>query len=215
MKNRLITFNFEKKEARVVILDGEPWWTARDVAGILGYKKPLRAIKLHCKGAPNWSPLETAGGIQKVRVINEGDVFRLIVGSAMPEAQRFEKWLFDEALPQIRRTGSYSAGAKIADDFLSLKSLEEDNAYLRDEVAALRRMVRRYETRNFITTGDKIDILTLYVRKYPVSAIQVITKKGRTRIKKFLDGFLELSPEERDAEIVAWYEAEKGKGGAA
>lgn len=215
MNNQLIPFNFEEKEVRIVIVDGQEWWVGKDVAEALGYKEPGNAIRQHCKGGVFHTPLETAGGIQEVRIINEGDVFRLMTHSNQPRAQRFEKWLFEKVIPQIRRTGGY--GTKpwdFVEDYLMVKCLEEENRYLRDEVKAQRSEIRRYERRSFLTAGDRIDILTLYVQKHPISAIQKITKKGRTRIKKFLDWVFSLSEEARDAEIEAWYKAEEGKGGA-
>lgn len=55
------------------------------------------------------TPLETAGGTQKARFITEPDVYRLITHSKLPNAQRFEAWVFEEVLPSIRRTGGYVA----------------------------------------------------------------------------------------------------------
>jgi prophage antirepressor-like protein len=205
MNNQLIPFSFEEKEVRVVVIDGTEWWVARDVATALGYKNTHDAIKKHCRGVAKRDPLETSGGVQKVRVINEGDVFRLIVHSPLPEGERFEKWLFEKVLPEIRRTGGYSA---VVNGWAELQYLDEENE-------RLKRVIRRYENRNFLTAGDRIDILTLYARKYPVSAIQRITKKGRARIKKFLDGALALSEEEMEAELKAWYKAEGREGGEA
>jgi prophage antirepressor-like protein len=204
MNNQMIPFSFENKQVRMTLIDGQEWWVGKDVAESLGYKDTANAIKQHCKGVAKHHPLQTGGGKQEVRIINEGDVWRLITHSNLPKAQRFEKWLFEEILPQIRKTGGYG---KAAGDFLAIRYLEEENE-------RLRRKIRRYETRTFLTAGDKIDILTLRVQEYPVSAIQKLTKKGRKRIKDFLDEFFSLSEEEGDAELKAWYEAANGKGGA-
>jgi prophage antirepressor-like protein len=216
MNNQLIPFNFEEKEVRIVIVDGQEWWVGKDVAEALGYKEPGNAIRQHCNGGVKYTLITDAmGRTQEARIINEGDVFRLMTHSNLPRARRFEKWLYEEVLPQIRRTGGYGTTPwDFVEDYLLGKCLEEENRYLRDEVKALRSEVRRYERRNFLTAGDRLDILKLHVQKYPVSAIQIITKKGRVRIRKFLDGFFALSAEEQDAEIVAWGEAEEGKGGA-
>lgn len=80
-----------------------------DVAAALGYSNTNKAIRNHCKGRPFWAPLETAGGTQKTRFITEPDVYRLITHSKLPNAQRFEAWVFEEVLPSIRRTGGYVA----------------------------------------------------------------------------------------------------------
>lgn len=107
--NAVIPYAFEGKQVRTVVLEKEPWWVGKDVADVLGYANHNDAIKQHCKGVAKRYPLQTPGGVQEVRIINEGDVFRLIVSSTLPEAQRFEKWLFEEALPAIRKTGPYAA----------------------------------------------------------------------------------------------------------
>ncbi|PRI10954.1 phage antirepressor [Leucobacter massiliensis] len=109
-------FQFEGQQVRHVVLDGEPWFVARDVARVLGYSEPGRAIRQHCKGGANHTPLQTEGGTQQARIIAEPDVFRLIVSSKLPAAERFEKWLFEEVLPQIRRTGAYGTQAALSED---------------------------------------------------------------------------------------------------
>lgn len=87
--------------------NGNPLFVAKDVATALGYADTVNAIKQHCKGVAIHHPLLTEGGIQQVRMITEGDMYRLIAASKLPNAQRFESWIFDEVIPQIRRTGGY------------------------------------------------------------------------------------------------------------
>lgn len=114
------SFNFEGWAVRTVTIDGEPWFVARDVAQVLGYADPVNAIKAHCKGVANHHPLQTAGGTQKARVINEADVLRMIVSSRLPAAEQFERWVFETVLPEIRRTGSYSAPKSLEERTLEL-----------------------------------------------------------------------------------------------
>jgi Prophage antirepressor len=106
--NELIPFDFEGKSCRVAVLDGEPWWIGKDVCESLGYTNPSKAMGDHCKGITKRYPLPTAGGMQEFRVINEPDVLRLIVGSTLPAAERFERWVFEEVLPSLRKTGTYA-----------------------------------------------------------------------------------------------------------
>jgi prophage antirepressor-like protein len=106
--NELIPFIFEDKPVRAVVIDGADYWVGRDVARALGYQNESQALGDHCKGVSKRYPIVDAmGRTQEVRVIGEPDVFRLITASRLPEAVRFEKWLFEEVLPQIRRTGAY------------------------------------------------------------------------------------------------------------
>lgn len=105
----LIPFQFEGRSVRVVEIDGDPWFAGKDVAESIGYVDPTNAIKQHCKGVVKHHPLQTAGGIQEVRIISEPDVLRLIVKSGLPSADKFERLVFEEILPTIRKTGSYQA----------------------------------------------------------------------------------------------------------
>lgn len=104
----LEVFGFDGAEVRVVLVDGAPRFVARDVAIALGYADPTNATKQHCKGVVIHHPLPTAGGVQTMRVIGEPDLLRLIAGSRLPSAERFERWAFEEVLPQVVRTGSYA-----------------------------------------------------------------------------------------------------------
>lgn len=93
--------------ATVTLENGDILFCAKHVATALGYANTNDAIKKHCKGIANRYPLETAGGVQMMVFISEGDVYRLIASSKLPSAVEFEHWLFDEVVPQIRRTGGY------------------------------------------------------------------------------------------------------------
>ena len=70
-----------------------------------------KAMQDHCKGITKRYPLETPGGLQDFRVLTEADVLRLIVRSKLPVAEKFERWVFEEVLPAIRKTGSYNGPA--------------------------------------------------------------------------------------------------------
>ena len=111
MNNLQVFENSEFGRLEVYEINGKPYFPAAKCAGILGYSNPLKAIRDHCKGV-NESCTPTSGGIQTIKVIPEGDLYRLIVRSNMPKAQEFERWVFDEVLPRIRQTGSYSQAPK-------------------------------------------------------------------------------------------------------
>ncbi|XER92976.1 Bro-N domain-containing protein (plasmid) [Campylobacter fetus] len=92
----------------------KPMFVAKDVAKALGYKDIVNAIKQFCKGVAFYHPLSTDGGIQKVRVIYEPDLYRLIFGSNLKSAIKFQNWVFEEVLPKIRQQGYYSSNQKLA-----------------------------------------------------------------------------------------------------
>ena len=123
-------FKFQDSvEVRTVTDDGgEVLFVGKDVCDALGYTNASKAIGDHCKGVTIRYPLQTAGGVQEARVLTEADVLRLIVNSKLPAAEAFERWVFEEVLPSIRKTGSYTApsappGNKVAQDLESLNVL--------------------------------------------------------------------------------------------
>lgn len=90
----------------LIEIDGKPYFPATACAKMLGYKRPADAIASHCKGSVKHRVL-TTGGEQEIKIIPEGDLYRLITHSRLPKAEEFERWVFDEVLPTIRRQGSY------------------------------------------------------------------------------------------------------------
>lgn len=110
MSTQIVPFLFDDFEVRVVSIDGDAWFVARDVATVLGYSDVTNAIKQHCRGVAKHHPIvDRLGRKQEVRVIGESDVLRMIVSSRLPAAEHFERWVFEEVLPEIRRTGSYNS----------------------------------------------------------------------------------------------------------
>ena len=107
MDNTIKTFvNEEFGSVRTIEENGKILFCGSDVAKALGYRRPKDAINAHCKGAVK-RRLLTNGGAQEMKMISEGDVYRLISHSRLPSAEKFESWIFDDILPTIRRTGGY------------------------------------------------------------------------------------------------------------
>ena len=89
--------------------NGKMLFCGNDVATILGYAKPRNAINRHCKyAAPKQGVIDKMGREQNMLFITEGDLYRLIVNSKLPSAEIFEKWVFDEVLPTLRKHGMYA-----------------------------------------------------------------------------------------------------------
>lgn len=99
--------NADFGSVRTIEQDGKVLFCGRDVASALGYTNPNKTLADHCKGVPIRYPLQTPGGMQEIRFITEGDVYRLITHSRLPAAEQFERWVFDEVLPAIRCNGYY------------------------------------------------------------------------------------------------------------
>lgn len=102
---------FENKEfgtVRTVQINDEPYFVGKDVADILGYSNARKAIGDHVdeedKGV---TKCDTLGGAQELTIINESGLYSLILSSKLPSAKRFKRWVTNEILPSIRKTGGY------------------------------------------------------------------------------------------------------------
>ena len=109
-------------QIRTKEINEKTYFSAKDVASALGYVEPAKAMRTHCKNVVAVT-FETAGGKQLVRFIPEGDVYRLIVKSKLPSADKFERWVFDEVLPSIRKHGLYAMDDLINNPDLAIKAL--------------------------------------------------------------------------------------------
>lgn len=148
--NKLKIFNSEEfGEIRTVEIDGKPYFVANDVARALGYKRPADAVTAHCKGSVKHRYL-TDGGEQELKVIPEGDIYRLTVRSKLPSAEKFEKWVFDEVIPSIHQYGAYMTEQTIEKALASPDFLIQLATKLKDE------QTRRKEAEAEIRVKDQI-----------------------------------------------------------
>lgn len=95
---------FEKEEfgkVRVVMVGNDPWFYGTDVAKALGYENPARDVQRHCKKVNKFSPTESVG--TPYNIIPESDVYRLVMRSNLPNAEKFQDWVVEEVLPSIRK----------------------------------------------------------------------------------------------------------------
>ena len=107
--NELQIFNNEEfGSVRTVTKDGKTYFVGNDVAKALGYSETAKAIRTHCKGVSEMD-IPTNGGIQTMKMITEGDIYRLVIKSQLPQAEKFESWVFDNVIPSIRKNGGYIA----------------------------------------------------------------------------------------------------------
>lgn len=127
-QTEVMTFNFSesKSEIRNVFVNGKPYFVGSDIAKALGYSKPQNAIGTHCRyalkqGIPH--PQSKTKQLQ-VLVIPEGDLYRLIINSTLPSALKFESWVMDEVLPEIRKKGIYSMhNNRYNDEFIDARNV--------------------------------------------------------------------------------------------
>lgn len=155
--------NPEFGDVRTLEIDGKPYFAAKDIASSLGYVNTSKAIGDHCKGVTKRyvgveTGIRTDGtpAIQDIEMsfIPEGDVYRLIVRSKLPQAEKFESWVFDEVLPSIRKSGLYApdellnnpdlviqAMTKLKEERLKTEKLEAEKEVLALENKAKEQMI--------------------------------------------------------------------------
>lgn len=139
---------FEKEEfgkVRVVMVGNDPWFYGTDVAKALGYENPARDVQRHCKKVNKFSPTESVG--TPYNIIPESDVYRLVMRSNLPNAEKFQDWVVEEVLPSIRKTGQYggipdftdpvAAARAWADAMEAKRNLEQRNEQLVNTVTDL------------------------------------------------------------------------------
>lgn len=117
MGNELQVFNSEEfGSVRTLMIDNEPWFVGKDVAEILGYENPTKAIRNHVDeddkmmGVQNVTPsvIDSLGRNQHPTWINESGLYSLILSSKLPSAKCFKRWVTSEVLPALRKTGRYT-----------------------------------------------------------------------------------------------------------
>lgn len=186
--NEIQIFNFQNNNVRVINIDNEPWFVGKDVCERLGYTNPSKAMGDHCRGVTKCYPIiDRLGRKQEVRILSESDVMRLICGSTLPEAVAFEKLVFEEILPAIRRNGGYiaTAGTETPEELYaraltSLKAaLDRQKAIAAEQAEQLALQAPDVEYTRTVLASDGLHTVNSIAVHLGISAI---------RLNKFLIG---------------------------
>lgn len=111
MTNPIQTFNFTQAEVRTSTdKNGEPLFCLKDVASILSIQNHNEIVRnqLDKNGVDKVYLTDNLGRQQQVTFISEPNLYRVIFRSNKPDAVKFQNWIFDEVIPQIRKTGGYN-----------------------------------------------------------------------------------------------------------
>lgn len=153
---------FEKEEfgkVRVVMIGNDPWFYGTDVAKALGYERPNDAVNAHCKKINKFSYGDSPQGATPYNIIPESDVYRLVMRSNLPNAEKFQDWVVEEVLPSIRKTGAYVAsnGLVAPQDFPSaLRALADEYEAKQRALAVVEHQKEVIEAQE-IALGDNRD----------------------------------------------------------
>lgn len=124
-RRKMEIFEFENSQVGVVEENSQVWFVGKDVANILGYARPTKAIHDHvdqedqCEKIVTISQLSQNGTPQNTLLITESGVYSLIFASKLPAAKKFKHWVTSEVLPSIRRHGAYLTDKKLDEVLLN------------------------------------------------------------------------------------------------
>ena len=126
--NNLKVFSYEEKEVRTVLIDGEPWWVAKDICDVFGETNRNRAMQSLDEDEKGYTQMNTPGGNQQLAIVNESGLYALLFAMQPTKARgvsdeyiaerqavlkKFKKWVTSEVLPSIRKHGAYIMPSKL------------------------------------------------------------------------------------------------------
>lgn len=158
-------FDYEGKQLRTIIKDGEPWFVAKDVCDILGLEQVSRAMDRldeDERGLLKITHPQSADKFIEVNGVNEPGLYQLIIASSKPEAKTFKRWITHEVIPQIRKTGTYSVQPKLpqtyAEALRELADAWEENQAMLPKANYFDNLVERNLLMNFRDTAKELKI---------------------------------------------------------
>ena len=122
--NELKVFqNEEFGEVRTMVINGDPYFVGKDVAEVLGYTDPQKAIKMHVDDEDKLTrQIVVSGQNRNMYIINESGLYSLILSSKLPKAKEFKHWVTSDILPAIRKTGLYATDELLNNPDLAIKA---------------------------------------------------------------------------------------------
>lgn len=129
-------FNFKGQQVRTVTISGEPYFVGKDVADVLGYNDTNQAVRKHVDDEDKLTrQFDGSGQKRNMTIINESGLYALILGSKLPQAKEFKRWVTSEVLPTIRKHGAYLTDSKIEEVLLSPDTIINLATQLKNERA--------------------------------------------------------------------------------
>lgn len=187
MENELKVFKNEELglNVRCTIINGKEYFCASDIAKALGYVRPNDAISQHCRATVKHST-RIGGKIQDINFIPEGDMYRLIIKSKLPSAEKFESWVMEEVLPSIRKTGGYIP-VNDEDDELTIMAkafeIQQKTIAKKDELLALK-------TKQLEQVKPKLEEYDVFMDSKDAKSMSIVSKEigmlGRNTLFKYL-----------------------------
>lgn len=143
------SFIFNSMKIRAAIIDGEPWFVAKDVCNVLEIQNVTQALGTLDPDELTYVKHRSGGQRREMNVVNESGLYALIFKSRKPEAKAFRKWVTSEVLPALRKTGSYAMPQTYEEALEELLKRVKEERILREQNAALLADNTRLEKSNF------------------------------------------------------------------
>ncbi|WP_052433240.1 BRO-N domain-containing protein [Streptacidiphilus carbonis] len=124
-------FAFNGAEVRALVVNGDPWWVAADVASALELGNPRSSLARLDDDEKGVHTMDTPGGPQQMVTVNEPGLYSLILRSRKPEAKSFKRWITHKVLPALRTTGSYTVSGSSAPEPATTVSWDQAAAIAR------------------------------------------------------------------------------------
>ncbi|OAF78912.1 antirepressor [Streptococcus pyogenes] len=136
-------FNFNGQKVRTLTINNEPYFVGKDVADVLGYQNPQKAIRDHVDFDDKLTEqIVQSGQNREMIIINESGLYSLILSSKLQQAKEFKRWVTSEVLPQIRKQGAYVPENLSDEAFIALfqgqKKLKQQQQELAQDVDYLK-----------------------------------------------------------------------------
>lgn len=126
-------FNFEQNEVRTILVNDEPYFIGKDIADVLGYSNPQKAIRDHVDLEDKTQNDSFTVNGTAVVLINESGLYSLILKSKLPSAKKFKRWVTSEVLPAIRKHGGYLTPEKVEEALLNPDTIIQLATKLKEE----------------------------------------------------------------------------------
>lgn len=177
MNKAIEVFGFNDTEVRVVTLDGEPWFVAKDIAGVLELGNPSSSLALLDDDEKGLHSMETLGGQQDFNIISESGLYSLILKSRKPQAKQFKRWVTHEVLPAIRKTGGYNQQPALTDEQIVAQALQITTAKVAELEAKIETdapkvdyyetfVAEETDTFTFRTAAHKLNVSEHWLREF-------------------------------------------------
>ena len=191
MKELKIFSNDNFGNIRGVEINGEPWLVGKDVAEVLGYKNTRDALSNHVDDEDKTSvAIHDGRQNRNMTIVNESGFYSLVLGSKLPNAKKFKKWVTSEVLPSIRKHGMYATDELLDNPDLliqiatKLKEERELNRKLQEENEEKNKLIEKQKPK--AEFYDEIIDSTTVIGMKEVADILNVKGYGRNNLFKFL-----------------------------